>query len=68
MRQKGAFEFGSSDLPARLRHLSYQLSFNRGQWQAPPSDTVFLHRKLAGTFLLCTRLAARVDVRKLMPP
>lgn len=66
VRQEGAYDFGQSDLPARLRDLGYQLSFDHGVWQAPPADTVFLHRKLAGTFLLCSRLAARVDVRALM--
>lgn len=68
VRHEGAYDFGSSDLPARLRDLGYQLSFEQGRWQAPPSDTVFLHRKLAGTFLLCARLATRVDVRNLMTP
>ena len=68
VRHEGTYDFGRSDLPARLRNLGYQLSFNHGRWQAPPSDTVFLHRKLAGTFLLCARLAARVNVRNLLIP
>jgi len=68
VRHEGSYDFGHSDLPARLRNLGYQLSFEHGLWQAPPSDTVFLHRKLAGTFLLCARLASRVDVRTLMAP
>ena len=68
VRHEGSYDFGHSDLPARLRNLGYQLSFDHGSWQAPPSDTVFLHRKLAGTFLLCARLSARVDVRTLMAP
>ncbi|MCP3867593.1 MAG: AarF/ABC1/UbiB kinase family protein [Gammaproteobacteria bacterium] len=66
VRFEGAYDFGDSDLSARLRDLGYQLSIEQGQWQVPPSDTVFLHRKLAGTFLLCARLAARVDIRYLM--
>jgi predicted unusual protein kinase regulating ubiquinone biosynthesis (AarF/ABC1/UbiB family) len=67
-RHAGAYDFGSSDLPARLRDLGYQLSLEHGLWRTPPPDTIFLHRKLAGTFLLCARLGARVDVRALMEP
>ncbi len=67
-RYEGAYDFGHTDLPARLRDLGYQLCFEHGLWRAPPADTVFLHRKLAGTFLLCARLGARVDVRTLIAP
>jgi len=65
-RTEGAYDFGKTDLPARLRDLGYQLSFKQGLWQTPPTDTMFLHRKLAGTFLLCARLSARVNVRTLL--
>jgi len=68
VRHQGTYDFGHSDLPARLRKLGYQLSFKHGVWQVPPSDTVFLHRKLAGTFLLCVRLGACVNVRTLVAP
>jgi len=68
IRHAGAYDFGSSDIPARLRDLGYQLSFEHGLWRTPPPDTIFLHRKFAGTFLLCARLRAHVDVRALMEP
>jgi len=29
---------------------------------------VFLHRKLVGSFLLCARIRARVDMRGLLEP
>jgi hypothetical protein len=29
---------------------------------------MFLHRKLVGTFLLCSMLGARIDVRRLITP
>ncbi len=60
------YDFGQTDLTARLRDSSYALGFDQGHWRPPPADLIFLHRKLAGCFLLCTRLRARVDVAGLM--
>ncbi|HWS76438.1 MAG TPA: hypothetical protein VN324_14975 [Quisquiliibacterium sp.] len=36
--------------------------------RSPPPETIFLHRKLAGSFLLLARLEARVDARALILP
>lgn len=65
-RQVGAYDFGASDLTVRLRDSSYALGFDQGHWRPPPADLIFLHRKLAGLFLLCARLGARVDVATLL--
>lgn len=60
------YDFGSSDLPARAREASMALVFEHGFLRPPPPPTLFLQRKLAGTFLLCVRLRARVDARRLL--
>ncbi|MEW5892520.1 MAG: AarF/ABC1/UbiB kinase family protein [Pseudomonadota bacterium] len=65
-RQPGPYDFGASDLTLRLRDSSYMVGFDQGLWRPPPADLIFLHRKLAGSFLLCARLKARVDVAALM--
>ncbi len=65
-RHEGAYDFGRSDLPARAREGSMALVFEHGFWRPPPPETLFLQRKLGGTLLLCTRLAARVDARSLL--
>jgi predicted unusual protein kinase regulating ubiquinone biosynthesis (AarF/ABC1/UbiB family) len=65
-RQPGPYDFGRSDLAVRLRDSSYVLGFEQGHWQAPPADLIFLHRKLAGLFLLCARLRAKVNVAALL--
>lgn len=67
-RCPGAYDFGASDLATRLRDSSYAQGFERGYWRPPPADLIFLHRKLAGLFLLCARLRARVEVGRLMRP
>jgi len=65
-RKSAPYDFGQTDLTTRLRHSSYALGFNQGHWRPPPPDLIFLHRKLAGCFLLCARLKARVNVAGLM--
>jgi predicted unusual protein kinase regulating ubiquinone biosynthesis (AarF/ABC1/UbiB family) len=63
--RRGAYDFAASDMPARARDVGLQM-VSQGLLRPPPPDTVFLHRKLAGVFLLCARLRARVDVRTLL--
>lgn len=38
----------------------------RGLVRAPPPETMFLHRKLVGSFLLLARIGAKVDARSLV--
>ena len=68
LRHRGRYDFGRSDLPARARDLSFDLAFRRRLLRPPPPETFFLHRKLAGSFLLLARLGARVDARSLVLP
>ena len=57
-----------SDLSARIRAQALHLTLDLGFRRPPPAETAFIHRKLAGTFLLCARLRARFDVAKLAEP
>jgi predicted unusual protein kinase regulating ubiquinone biosynthesis (AarF/ABC1/UbiB family) len=68
IRHRGVYDFGRSHLAARARDAGLDLMFRRGFLHAPPPDTIFLHRKLVGTFLLCARIHARVDARSLVTP
>ena len=64
---KGIYDFGASDLIARARDAGIEMLFNSGgEFRAPPPETVFLHRKLVGSFLVCARIGARVNVQKLI--
>ncbi len=68
LRHRGVYDFGRSQIPSRVRDLGFDLAFRRGFLRPPPPETVFLHRKLVGSFLLCARIRARVDVHALVRP
>jgi predicted unusual protein kinase regulating ubiquinone biosynthesis (AarF/ABC1/UbiB family) len=64
----GPYDFARTTLALRAREAGIDLAFRKGFLRAPPAETVFLHRKLAGTFLLSGRIRARVDVRAILEP
>lgn len=68
IRRGGIFDFGHSDLARRLRDIGLRMGGEREPVFVPPMDTLFLNRKLAGVFLLATRLRARVDLAALIGP
>jgi hypothetical protein len=65
LRHDGEYDFGRSDLAARIRDAGMVLGTDRDFWHTPPADTLFLHRKLGGLYLLAARLKARVNVQKM---
>jgi predicted unusual protein kinase regulating ubiquinone biosynthesis (AarF/ABC1/UbiB family) len=68
LRHRGRYDFAASGLAARARTLGLDLALRRGLLRAPPPETMFLHRKLAGSFLLLARIGARIDARALVLP
>ena len=68
LRQPGPYDFAGSDLPARVAALGVDLGIRRGLLRAPPPQTIFLHRKLVGSFLTLAHIKARVDARALVLP
>jgi predicted unusual protein kinase regulating ubiquinone biosynthesis (AarF/ABC1/UbiB family) len=66
LRQSVAFDFGRSDLIATLRDMGLAMGTERDLTHVPPPATLFLHRKIAGIYLLAARLGARVALRPLV--
>ena len=62
---RGAYDFAASSLIARARDLGLKAAFGHGL-RSPPPETMFLHRKLLGTFQICARLHAQVNVHALI--
>jgi hypothetical protein len=63
--QHGPYDFAASGLAVRARDLGLAVAFGKGL-RSPPPATIFLHRKLIGTFLICARLRARVNVHAII--
>jgi len=68
LRHVGRYDFAASDLPSRARSLGIDLGIRQGLLRTPPPQTMFLHRKLVGSFLTLAHVKARVDARALVLP
>ncbi|HKC49756.1 MAG TPA: AarF/ABC1/UbiB kinase family protein [Myxococcota bacterium] len=60
LAQAGPYDFGAAQLAREVRELGVEAYTRRGL-HAPPTELIFLHRKLAGTYLLLAHIGARVD-------
>ncbi|MGR3497087.1 ABC1 kinase family protein [Citreimonas sp.] len=66
LRQAEPFDFGQSDLLARLRDMGLALGNDRDLAHVPPAATLFLHRKIGGMYLMAARLRARVVLQPML--
>ena len=62
LRHVGLYDFGASTLFSRSFAQGKAQFFDAGFGSTPPADLLFLQRKFIGTFMLCARLRAQVDV------
>jgi predicted unusual protein kinase regulating ubiquinone biosynthesis (AarF/ABC1/UbiB family) len=59
-----AYDFANSPLAREVRDLGVEAYTRRGL-HAPPTELIFLHRKLAGSYLLLAHIGARVNCAEL---
>lgn len=63
-----AYDFGASTIPREAAAMGEEMREFREFWEAPPVDAAYIHRKIAGLFMLAARLEACVNVRELLLP
>ncbi len=65
LQQRGPYDFGASNLFARTFEQGRAQFFGDGFARTPPPDLMFFQRKFVGSFMLCSRLDARLDLLEL---
>lgn len=68
MDADGWFDFGQEKLRRELAETGMSLAEDQAFLHVPPLDTLYVQRKLAGMFLLASRLRARVNLVELFAP
>lgn len=66
MRSSHPYDFASSDLVRRIHQAGMAISGDPEAWHTPPSDVLFLHRKLAGLYLIASRMRARINLGEII--
>ena len=61
--QPGPFDFADRRFLGAIREKAASLAADRATWHIPPTDKLFVQRKISGTALLAARLRANVDIR-----
>ncbi len=61
----GAYRWGLSDLPQRVAQQMSRAALSR-HFRLPPREIVFLHRRLAGVFIMLATLGAEIDASGLL--
>ncbi|MBK1723091.1 ABC1 kinase family protein [Thiocystis violacea] len=65
LKHPGHYNFGTSDLFERVYHSGRDLFHSGVFTTAPDPETMFLHRKFMGSFMLSRRLRARVELSEI---
>lgn len=59
------YDWGDSDLPQRVTNKIARAALSR-YFRVPPREIVFLHRRLAGVFIMLATLRAQISARELL--
>jgi predicted unusual protein kinase regulating ubiquinone biosynthesis (AarF/ABC1/UbiB family) len=66
LRQSEPFDFGASPLIEEISRMGMAMGRDRDLAHVPPPETMFLHRKIGGIYMVAARLRARVPLDPLV--
>ncbi len=66
LRAYGEFDFKNNDLGEQMSEQLIELRVRQKFARIPPTDILFLHRKLGGLYLMLTHLGVSLDVSRLL--
>ncbi|MEM8844902.1 MAG: AarF/ABC1/UbiB kinase family protein [Pseudomonadota bacterium] len=65
-RHVGEYDFGNTNLARDVSVAGRELSFKQNYWHTPPADALFLHRKIAGLYLIAAKLKTNINIQDLV--
>lgn len=65
LNARGEYRWSVSDLPMRAANLAARNALSV-HFRIPPREIIFLHRRLAGAFIMCATLRAELNARPLL--
>ena len=68
MRGPGALDFGDRGFIEILRDQAMDIVADREAWHVPPTDVLFVQRKISGVALLAARMNATVNILSMCEP
>lgn len=63
LSRPGRFDFGDRSFVSGLTKQGMDVAADKAAWHIPPTDLLFVQRKISGTALLAARLNVKIDVR-----
>lgn len=66
LNRPGLFDFNDRRFVGALSEKGMDIASDKAAWHIPPTDLLFVQRKISGMALLAARLKVRIDVRALV--
>ncbi|AXB79111.1 AarF/ABC1/UbiB kinase family protein [Novosphingobium sp. P6W] len=66
LAKPGPFDFSERSFLRILREQAMILAGDRATWHLPPTDTLFVQRKISGTALLAAKFQAKADIHSMI--
>ena len=66
LNRPGKFDFGDRAFVDIFRQQGMEIAADKQSWHIPPTQMLFVQRKISGTALLAAKLGAKIDIRALI--